>query len=150
MSKLVDMTFGINRQAMAVLHYLDCYEIDETAGQIFYTTTAPWYNGRERGIVLQVKNPINYREALCIAFFEHRNSDSICALKWIGQPDINPPCLLSDGKLAYPTDNKWNDIAHTEGCGRAYEMADWIWSEVENYCDAIRESAAANPKGLLK
>jgi len=128
-----NLTLGVNRQAWAVLHMLAGRELDCNADDVnVYFTTAPWYNGRERGFVLSCWMLFE-REQLNVAFFEHRNSDSICALKWVSEQRNNPPTIADSGSLAYPTDNKFDDIAFSVGYGDAGRMADWVRKQFEDY-----------------
>ena len=104
----------------------------------FRIETAPWYNGRERGIVISVCKYAG--DVLRIAIFEHRNSDSICALKWRSPVGMNPPTIQSDGPLAYPTDNKHADIAFSVGPGEIGKMADWVTDQIDEEIRSLNSS----------
>ena len=52
---------------------------------------ARWENCREQGYVISLRLP-TYSKQLNIAFFEHRNTDSICAIVW-EQRTLNSPTI---------------------------------------------------------
>ena len=139
---IVDTTFGLNNQALAVLYFLNGRKLNLEKGDRPHLKTAPWYNGRERGFVLSV-HPImaHSKPLLHIAVFEHRNGDGMCALRWENpQWNINPPTIESDGKLAYPTDNKYDDIAFQVEHGEVGKMAEWVFDQVQDCIDAAKEA----------
>lgn len=130
-----DVTFDLNHQALAVLHYLAAYELTYPEDVLVDVKTAPWYNGRERGVVFSV-GALLTGEYLHVAVFEHRNSDSLCALRWVNTSGyMNPPTIVSDGNRAYPTDNKSNDIVFQVDPGEIGEMATWVRDQMQNYLD---------------
>ncbi len=73
-------------QAAALLTALSRYDI--SLPERFYITTSPYCNCREMGFVISLHgwNPV---VQVNIAFFEHRNSDNLCAIKWEGSTNIN-------------------------------------------------------------
>jgi len=90
---------GANRQAQACLalfQYLlsdgiesswsDKWKQYEANIQI-----ARWENCREQGYVLSLRTG-DFRKQLNIAFYEHRNVDSLCAVQW-EQATLNSPTL---------------------------------------------------------
>lgn len=117
-------------QARAVMSYLDMYDGVEASWDSELKRYAPvrlaeWHNGRENGYVIMFHNAAH--EQLNIAFFEHRNSDDICAVKWV-QSTINPPTIeTANFGEAYKT--KY-DVSHTVGVGHAMDMADWIMDQL--------------------
>jgi hypothetical protein len=52
---------------------------------------ARWENCREQGYVVSLRTK-DYSKQLNIAWFEHRNSDNICAIEW-EQCTINSPTI---------------------------------------------------------
>lgn len=129
---LADPKLHVQDQAWAVLHLLAGMEFDLENYESVHARTAAWYNGRERGIVLSYATN-GGSKTLNIAIFEHRNGDSICALRWESEWfGINPPTIGSDGKAAYPTENK-HDVAHSVGWGKCGEMAQWVYKEAHNF-----------------
>lgn len=138
--RCADLSFELNSQALAVAQLLAGMEPDfaeyENGRYQVRIFTYPWYNGRERGIVIQMARDFS-APVLNIAFFEHRNSDSICALEWVrdGGFGLNPPTIESDGKLAYPTDDKF-DVAKSVGWLQCGEMARWVYSRMEAHYKA--------------
>lgn len=135
--RIIDRDFGINKQALAVMNYLDREPdfLDYEKGKGYYGAdfqTKPWYNGRERGIVVSmyVYNSKQINKCLHIAFFEHRNSDSICCLRWEtvqtywNHPIENPDIF----EEAYNKKTKW-DTAFNAQYGEAEKVASWICSE---------------------
>lgn len=132
-SPLVDLSLGVNCQAWAVAHYLTRVENNYGFDRV---ETAPWYNGRERGLVFSFGWWQYLKPVLRIAVFEHRNSDDIVALEWqVPNWGMNPPTMASEGNLAYQTDNKWNDLAHSIPVGRAGDMAIWVQSRLREFAD---------------
>jgi hypothetical protein len=87
---------------------------------------AEWHNCREQGYIVYMRN--KKREQINIAFFEHRNSDSMCAVKWI-QHTLNPP-TIDTAEFDDVYKDKW-DVSHTESHGQASKMADWIYDQLE-------------------
>lgn len=135
--RIGDVSLNINHQAWAVLHYLAGREPDfaeyKDGYYAIWLETAPWYNGRERGFVISMAKSIGGK-AIHIAFFEHRNSDSICALRCVTSDfGMNPPTLQSHGEAFYPTDNKFDDIAFSVGPGEIGKMADWIYDQLKEH-----------------
>jgi hypothetical protein len=117
-------------QANAVRAYLEMYDGVEPSWSDEWkryedVNIAEWHNGRERGYVVMFTNP--KREQLNIAFFEHRNSDEICALAWV-QSTINPPTIES-AKFGDIYKDKY-DVSHSVGVGQAKDMADWIYEQL--------------------
>jgi hypothetical protein len=72
----------------------------------------------------------NGPKQLNIAFFEHRNSDSICAVKWeeitMNSPTINTANFGDVYKDKY-------DVSHSVGYGKILEMAEWIEQQMTNF-----------------
>ena len=82
------MQDGACYQARAVLMFLqaECGEIEESYDREkeYYkaiVSVARWENCREQGYVVSLRSEDRSKQ-LNIAFFEHRNSDAICAIKW--------------------------------------------------------------------
>jgi hypothetical protein len=133
---IVDFSFGIDKQALAVLHMLDREPDFADYENGFYqvrTETRPWYNGRERGFVLSMSpDLIGVAPTVHIAVFEHRNHDGICALRWeTAQMYFNHP--LEDPEIfekAYgPGKGKW-DVAFSVNYGEAGKMATWVYEQM--------------------
>lgn len=89
-------------------------------------TAHRWENGREQGYVVCLRKS---GRQINIAFYEHRNSDAICALEW-EQFTMNGPTIdtMPDGVF----ESKW-DVSHQVGPEAAYEMADWIFDRLANF-----------------
>jgi len=86
-----------------------------------------WENGREQGYVCYLRKWIDDRcEQLNIAFFEHRNSDSIHAVKW-KQYSING-INIETADFGDIYKNKY-DTSFLVGPFEHYKMADWIYDE---------------------
>lgn len=124
----IDTTFGVHRCAWEVLASLQSLHLSSP----HFVRVTPWYNGRERGFVFQAGRD----SVLNIAVFEHRNSDGICALRWeTPYYGMNPPTIASDGHLAYPNDDKFGDIAHSEEHDGADDMAAWIYEQFKEHME---------------
>lgn len=82
---MIDTTMNMNYQAYALMHFLSTqephtaryrdgeYQID--------IRCVPYMNCRERGFVLEIRQMYG-DEPVCLAFFEHRNSDALCCIRW--------------------------------------------------------------------
>lgn len=90
---MIDTKMNMNAQAYALMHFLSTvephtaryhdgeYQID--------IRCVPYMNCRERGFVLEMRR--NLAEPItCLAFFEHRNSDALCCIRW--QPKWSKDC----------------------------------------------------------
>lgn len=90
-----------------------------------------WENCREQGYVFFLKSK-DFKRQLNIAFFEHRNSDSICAVKWEEVTDNASPNLnnLLNQKEVYK--DKW-DVSHSVKYNEHYQMAEWIVKQFNDF-----------------
>lgn len=123
---------GANRQAQAVLafvQYLIGDGIEESWSDEWKRyeadiEVARWENCREQGYILSLRAPQYGRDQLNIAFFEHRNSDNICAIKW-HQWGLNTLTIdtADFGDECYS--DKY-DTSFDVGYGEAFKMAEWI------------------------
>jgi hypothetical protein len=88
-----------------------------------------WENCREQGYVCMLRTP-TYSNQLNIAWFEHRNSDDICAVMW-EQVSMNSPTIdtAQFGNLYKSS----HDVSMTVGCSKYQEMADWIFGQLRDY-----------------
>jgi len=114
------MKDGANYQAQAVLAYINT-EIEDVK-------ISRWENCREQGYVLSLRNRSTSQLNIC--FFEHRNSDDICAIKWI-QNTINAP-TIDTAEFGDTYSDKW-DLSHSVSYGEAESMAKWIESEFDQH-----------------
>jgi len=153
MQSIGDSTFGVKRQARAVLAYLDDREPDfATYKDGFYDVrfeTRPWYNGRERGLVVSMWSPVMAKfGAIHIAVFEHRNSDSICTLFWeTDGPYWNGPVADQETlDLAYGKGDKWH-VAARFSPGEAGAAAAWIYETFEMFYQRKAEPTAVLEEG---
>lgn len=125
---------GANYQARATLMFLQRNANIEESWNAEYKTydaeikVARWENCREQGYVVSLIN--KKREQLNIAFFEHRNSDSICAIKW-QQESINT-LTIDNAEFGDVYKDKY-DTSHSVEYGKAYEMAKWIIKELTEH-----------------
>lgn len=131
------MQDGAGKQARAVLAYLQGNTIEEswndaTKNYDAEPQVARWENCREQGYVVSLN--FQYKRWLRIAFFEHRNSDAICAIRWEQGNLINSPTIDTArfGEQCYK--DKW-DVSKEVSPGRADEMAEWIQRELEAFWD---------------
>ena len=134
---------GANRQIQAVLAMFQLYlgdgieaswnaEWKRYEGDI---NVARWENCREQGYILSLSAQDWNKGQLHIAFFEHRNSDEICAIKF-NQMSINTPTIDTIPKDAFP--DKWTH-AHTSKYGDVCDMARWMYRQFEEFWDAGRK-----------
>lgn len=131
---ITDPTFGINSQALAILHFLSNREPDFAeygdTGYHVLLNTKPWYNGRERGILISMDSIGETEKILHIAVFEHRNSDNICCLKW----------ETNASYLNYPDDNAI-DKAY-KGQDKHYADASFKYGEIGECANYIYDTLA--------
>lgn len=125
---------GANRQARAVMCMLQDFSIEsswDSERRIYKAEPriARWENCREQGYVITLWS--ENRKRLCIAFFEHRNSDSICAIKW-EQEGINSPTIDTANFNGACYRDKW-DVSKSVLAGGIAEMADWITEEMSKW-----------------
>ncbi len=106
---MIDTTMNMNAQAYALMHFLSTQEphtarFNDGKYQI-EIRCKPYMNGRERGFVLEIRQGIGC-DPVCLAFFEHRNSDLLCCIKWV--PSWPVECYRADDipHDVYP--DKWS------------------------------------------
>lgn len=123
------MNDGANYQAQAVLAFLRLYLSDLDS---LIIEVARWENCREQGYVMMIKLD---GKQLNIAFFEHRNSDNICALKW-EQSTINSP-TIDTAKFGDVYKDKW-DVSYKVSVNEISKMSDWIVDEVNAFAKSLK------------
>jgi hypothetical protein len=135
---ITDPTFGINRQSLAVLAILSQYEPswatynEAISNYDIEFETKPWYNGRERGILISMSHDIGTK-ALHFAIFEHRNSDNLCVMMWEKEcfywnhPDENAI------EEAYGKSKDKYDVTASFPCNGIGECVDWVEKEMEDW-----------------
>ena len=128
---------GANYQARATLMFLQnnaniesswnkenkCYDADIKLSR--------WENGREQGYIVSLRSK-DFKNQLNIAFFEHRNSDQIHAVKW-EQCSMNS-LNISTAKFGEIYKDKY-DTSHSVDYGQALEMSDWIYEQLKEFWD---------------
>jgi hypothetical protein len=127
--------------AKAVLAYLGHFEgigaswVESIGDYLAIPTVSRWENGREQGYVIWMRSRDLSRQ-VNIAFFEHRNSDDICAVRW-EQVTRNSPTIETAlfGEI-YKT--KW-DVSKKVRHDEAFKLADWIYEELENFWGMCEE-----------
>jgi hypothetical protein len=137
---MIESNFGINWQALAVLANLqsrDGLECSWDGGRYrARVESAPWYNGRERGVVFYLLHPSGRQ--LNLAVFEHRVGDHICGAEWEGAT-LNPPTFhdLPEGRF---DGSAWSeDWAHGSVC----EAAEWVYGRLEKFWKSCERKAVA-------
>lgn len=125
---------GANYQARATLMFLqrdaDIEESwnDEWKRYDAEIQVARWENCREQGYVVSLRNKNS--EQLNIAFFEHRNSDSICAVKW--QQESRSTLTIDNAEFGDVYKDKY-DTSHSVSYGKPSEMAEWIIEQFKEH-----------------
>lgn len=131
------MNDGVNHQAQAVLALMRHFQIEsswdsdrkEYAAEI---KVNHWFNGRESGYLFSLLHPTTF-ENLNIVVYEHRNSDAICAVKWVQGLTLNPICTIELAKFPEGTFvDKWN-VSKSVNYGQILEMVEWIKIEFEDW-----------------
>jgi len=126
---------GANYQARAILMCLQINSDIESSWNEEYKTydatiqVARWENCREQGYIVSLRSK-DYSKQLNIAFFEHRNSDNICAIKW-EQLSMNS-ITIDNAQFGDVYKGKWG-VSHSLGYGKYLEMSVWIMNELETF-----------------
>lgn len=123
------MQDGACYQARAVLMMLQGIMEDDYAA-FEEPTVARWENCREQGYVIST-HCIKAKNQLYIAFFEHRNSDSICAVKWNEPYMLNSPTIYT-ATFGDVYKDKY-DVSFSVGYGEVAKMAEWINTQLKEY-----------------
>lgn len=125
------MQDGAGYQARAVLMMLQGIIKEDGYTAFEEPTVARWENCREQGYVIST-HCFKAKNQLYIAFFEHRNSDSICAVKWNEPYMLNSPTIdtADFGGTVYK--DKF-DVSFSVGYGEVAKMAEWINDQIEEY-----------------
>jgi len=127
---------GACASAKAVLGYLQQTEgIDASWSNkekryLALPTVSRWENCREQGYIISMRSKDHMRQ-INIAFFEHRNSDSICAVEW-EQVSLNS-IGIENAEFGDGVYKDKFDVSHKEGYGDALKMADWIMYRLEEF-----------------
>lgn len=122
-----DVDCGMNSQAAVFLKLLSTMTVDVPPG--VFITTHPYCNLRERGFVLRAHSPKG--EYLHLAFFEHRNSDDLCALKWVGDQSPTGGYTADDVPTSvYP--DKWS-VTKQWPCREFAPAAEWVYETIESF-----------------
>lgn len=139
MTRLEDyLQDGANAQARATLMFLQRYgTVEDSWNKEFHKydaeiKVARWENCREQGYIVSLRTK-DYRKQLNIAFFEHRNSDSICAVKW-EQCSMNT-LTIDNAEFGDVYKDKY-DTSHSVGYGEAESMAEWIRDQFNEFWKA--------------
>ena len=90
---------------------------------------ARWGNCREQGYIISMRSA-DYNQQINITFFEHRNTDNICAVIW-KQRSINP-LTIDNAKFGNIYKTKY-DTSFEVGYYEAFKMAEWITKQLINF-----------------
>lgn len=127
---------GAHPQAQAVLAYLRTNSgIEKSWSKTLEEyqaepKVARWENCREQGYVVYMMDHALSRQ-INIAFFEHRNSDEICAVVF-EKGTLNAPTIDSI-PLSHPYHNSKYAVSHKTNWGEAKAMAEWIYAQLEAF-----------------
>ncbi len=95
----------------------------------FDISIARWYNCREQGYITSARTK-DFKRQMNIAFFEHRNSDQICAVKW-EQTSINP-LTIDTAELGDIYKEKY-DVFKAVSWNQPWELATWIFEQFQDF-----------------
>lgn len=117
--------------AQAVLAYLRRHDgiensWDDESRCLARPEVSEWHNCREQGYVITMRSK-DYSRQINIAFFEHRNSDNICAVEW-EQCTTNPP-TIDTANFGDKYKTKY-DVSKSVRYDQALDMADWIYQRL--------------------
>lgn len=121
---------GASNQAKAVLAFVDD-DVKSSFNGFDYLASLKvgrWENCREQGYVLSLNNE-DYKQQLNIAFYEHRNSNDICALEW-EQNTINTPTI---DKLPEGVFRDKYEYSYSVPYGEVLDMAKWINGRLNDF-----------------
>lgn len=137
---------GANWQAQAVLAYLSrgC-NIEESYNKELrkyeaQPKVARWENCREQGYVIYMNSKECYKQ-INIAFFEHRNSDELCAVKWLQNTLNSPTITTADFGEVYK--DKY-DVSFKVEYGDIITMGGWIQKELEIFWEETSNNSETN------
>lgn len=136
---MIESNFGINWQALAVLANLQSRDGLESSwdGERYAARVqaAPWYNGRERGVVFYLRHDSGSQ--LNIAVFEHRVGEHMCAAEWDALT-FNPPTLKDlPGKF---DGSNWTE---EWDYGSVVHVADWVYDRFEKFWVSRKKKVAS-------
>lgn len=119
---------GANHQARAVLMYLQGI-VTRNEKNNPSPEVSRWENCREQGYIVSLRS-IDYKKQLNIIFFEHRNSDEICAVKW-EQTSLNS-LNIDTAEFGDIYKDKY-DVSYTVSYGEIKDMAEWISEQLDQF-----------------
>ena len=125
---------GANWQAQSVACYLNSFDgLDlswdkERCRYLADVKISRWENCREQGYVITMRAPNN--KQINIAFFEHRNSDQICAVEW-EQNTVNAP-TIDTAVFGNIYKDKY-DTSASFGYAKINEAGDWILDRLSTF-----------------
>lgn len=128
---MIQPNFGIHPSAMAVMALLQNRNIEPSWDGNRYTAevnAAPWYNGREQGIVFYMRDSLWKRQINCVVY-EHRNSDNICVLVFEAKT-FNPPTLADIPDGVYK--DKW-DVTESFSYNQHLDAAEYINGRLNDF-----------------
>lgn len=126
--RMADADCGMNTQAFMLLQYLSTQTV--TVPEAAFLTTGPYSNCRERGFVVSVSKQIGSDQRRHWVFYEHRNSDELCCLRWDG------PGHVSRGYRADDVEgftDKWT-ITKSWPYMSIVDAANWLHDEIREFC----------------
>jgi len=88
-----------------------------------------WENCREQGYVLSMDS-VDRKKQLNIAFFEHRNTDGICAVKW-EQITLNSP-TINTAEFGEVYKDKY-DTSYDVNSNDAVKLALWMLDQFHQF-----------------
>jgi hypothetical protein len=124
---------GANYQARGVLMFLQNIHVNNDNDN--NVEVARWENCREQGYIVSLRND-DYTRQINIAFFEHRNSDDICAVKW---EQISMNSLTIDSAEFGDVYTTKHDVSHSVSWGEVKRMSDWIGNELEKFWEVAKK-----------
>lgn len=95
-----------------------------------------WENCREQGYIVSLKNK-DHSQQLNIAFFEHRNSNDICCIKWL-QYSINSLSIDTMDTKGEVYNTKW-DVSKSFNYDGIIECANWIAGEFRQFWNTTKK-----------
>lgn len=137
---LASPTLHMNSQIFTLFSALSTKNVD--VPEIMYITTRPYCNCREQGFVLTVDTyGPNLPRNINYAFYEHRNSDSICVIKWEGRINITGGVTPSD--IPEEVFRTKYDVTKSFDYMDIRGAVCWFMAEIENLIIQINQTLEA-------
>lgn len=135
-AKLFQNPDGADSQSRAVLAYLSNHDgienswCKERKDYLANPYIARFENCREQGYVITMRSKLR-QEQINIIFFQHRNVDTVCVVKFEGV-FLNSPTINNIPDTHPWMSDKW-EVDFKADYGQELKVADYIYGELEDF-----------------